>query len=159
MSVPGAANMIRYKPPEVVENVRPGQFRNAMVSEFYAVKILHTLAVHVKVELVSKARKPFDHYAFGPVALIEKRGDDRDPGLAVHAAIRIEVTRVPHVGKMRNRKLSHEPPDGLRGGGGLDGSQLGSEAGQAEQDPDEKPKEYVAHVILVCVETAPRPEK
>src|ERR1700722_8860499 len=70
--------MIGPKPPNKIHKMRPRNFRNAMPGEGGEVEIFHALAIDVDVIISSKPRSPFRYAAFSSVALINKRGDNRE---------------------------------------------------------------------------------
>jgi hypothetical protein len=62
-----------------------------MKGEFRTVKVLHSLAINVKLEFVGEAREPFDYDTLCSVALIQKGRYDGDARLAIHSICPISL--------------------------------------------------------------------
>ena len=62
-----AAEMIRQKPPNIIEQVRPGQFRNPMPSNSCQIDILDLLAINMDFKSLGKIRNPLHNMQFRAV--------------------------------------------------------------------------------------------
>lgn len=79
--VPPAPDMIGNEPPDIVGEVRTRKSRNLVPSYFSLVDVPNFLTVDVNLELVRQSGDPFRDAALGPVALVERRADDKETRL------------------------------------------------------------------------------
>jgi len=89
-TVPDPSAVVGGEPPNEIEEVRPRQLRNAVPCNFATIHIFQILAVNVNLKSFAQNRNPFDHDALGPMAPVEKRGNNREarPGFrGAHALL------------------------------------------------------------------------
>ena len=73
VAIPASIDMIREKPPQIVENVWPTELWNAVPGNSREIDIIDLLAVNMNVELTSKLLDPRDYDSLGSVCFIEER--------------------------------------------------------------------------------------
>ena len=70
--------MVGEKPPQVTQQVRTAQCRNAMPDDSAQVDVLYARAVEVKLVIVGKAGDEFGHAALCAMALVDEGRNDCD---------------------------------------------------------------------------------